>query len=400
MRKKIILIIAAGEWQIPVIKKAQSMGLEVVATDKDPLAPGLKIADYSEIVDIIDLEGTLKVAQKYKVDAVITEQTDISVPTAAYIAEKLGLPGIGYDVAIGATNKWVMREKCKKAGIPMPLYDKVKTYEEAVNVAKKIGFPIVIKPVDGQASRGIKKVEDIQNLGKWFKEAKKHSREGSILIEECVIGIESTVEGFVTKDDSYVLAISDKKHLPPPVCVAVNLIYPPNYSKEITEKIEYWDIEVMKALNISMGITHGEFMITKDGPKFLEMAARGGGSRISSHIVPAISGIDIIEGLIVQALGEDFTIKQKTSNAAILEFFILPQGKIKSIRGVEEARKIEGVIEIKFQVGQGDSIEVIDNDRVRPGFFVAIGKTRKEVIDVAQKVKETVRVEMEEGNVK
>src|SRR5258708_5282121 len=94
--RKRLLVITASAMQEPIIKGAQSMGFDVVATDRSADAPGLKIANYSEVVDTVDFERVLAVAKKYKVAGVLAEQTDIAVPTAAYVAEKMGLPGIGY----------------------------------------------------------------------------------------------------------------------------------------------------------------------------------------------------------------------------------------------------------------------------------------------------------------
>ncbi len=390
-----ILIIAAGDWQVPVIQKAQSMGLKVVATDRNPEAPGLKIADFPEAVDIIDFEGTLEVARKHKVNGVITEQTDLAVPTAAYVAEKMGLPGVSYEAAMSATNKWLMREKCKKAGIPMPEYRKAANLDEAANAAVDIGFPVIVKPVDNQGSRGVRRVENHKDLKECYNLARSYSRENSVLIEEFLVGIESTVEGFVNDGKVYVLAISDKKHLPPPHCVAVSLTYPPAFPEHVISEIERWNIETVKALGITMGITHAEFMLTDKGPYLIEIASRGGGTRISTHIILAVSGIDVIEGLIHQCLGERFEVGNRVSNAAILEFFILPPGRVKSINGIGEARRLEGIIEIDFQVAPGDMIGVIDADRLRPGFLIATAKTRHEVLMIAEKVKSIVKVEME-----
>lgn len=394
MKKKKILIIAGGEWQVPVINKAKSMGLITVVTDRGAHAPGLQIADFPEVVDIIDMKGTLAVAEKYLVDAVITEQTDVSVPTAAFVAEKLGLPGIGYEVSLRATNKYLMREACSKANIPMPKYEKVDILSEALEAAEAIGYPIIIKPVDGQASRGVRQINKADELKSFFASTKENSRDGAVLIEECVVGIESTIEGFISKKKPYMLAISDKTHLPPPVCVAINLTYPAAFSEKLTNRLSDLSSQVVKALGMPMGITHGEFMITEDGPKFIEMAARGGGSRISSHIVPAISGVDVVEGVIKQALGESYPISNISSKAAILEFFTIPKGTLKRIVGIKEALQIPGVMEINFQVKQGDKIPEINNDRIRPGFFIVTGKNRSEVNEIANQVREHIIIEL------
>lgn len=397
MPKKRVLIIAAGQWQLPVIKKARAMGLEIVATDRYPDAPGFPLADHREVVDIVDLDGTLEVARKYNVDAVLTEQTDISVPTAAYVAEKMDLIGIGYETALSVTNKWLMREKCRQAGIPMPLYRRARNMDEAKKAAGDIGYPVIIKPVDSQGSRGVKRIENVRQLEEFFPATIGHSREKTALVEEFMIGTESTVEGFVNKGNFYVLAISEKKHLPPPICVATSIVYPPNYTEEVVEQIKHLDVKVMKTLGIPMGITHAEYMVTGSGPRLIEIGARGGGSWISSHIVPSVSGVDVTEKLLLQVLSRDCEIGPRSWKAAIVEFFILRPGRIISINRLEEAAKITGVLEIKFDVGPGDTIGQIYDDRSRPALFIATAGTRAEVLEIARRVKETVSVEIESG---
>jgi|Deesub1362A_J573_1020465.scaffolds.fasta_scaffold01646_5 carbamoyl-phosphate synthase large subunit len=395
LKAKKILIIASGVWQIPVIKKAKEMGLIVISTDKDPNAPGFAFADFHETVDITDLEGTLEVAKKYKVDAVITEQTDVAVPTAAYVAEKLGLPGIGYEVALRATNKFLMRETCKKAGIPIPKYKRVNTLKEATDAADEIGYPVVIKPVDNQSSRGVFTIKNISDMKRFFHESISQSRAHSILIEEKLIGTEITVEGFVTDNGPVVLAISEKKHLPPPSCIATTLLYAPSFNKKRIDEIKQMNIDIIKAIGITMGITHAEFMITKDGPRIIEIAARGGGTKISSHIVPAISGVDVVKGLIFQACGYNFKIEKVNSRVAILEFFILPEGRLKRLDGIDNVKAMRGIIDIDIPLKLGDLVKPVMDDRSRHGYFIAVADTREELLRIAETIKHTVKIEVE-----
>lgn len=398
---KRILIIAAGAWQVPVIQKAQSMGLKVVATDKNPEAPGLETADFPEVVDIIDLEETLKVARKYKVDAVITEQTDYSVPTAAYVAEKMGLPGISYEAALSATNKWLMREKCRKAGIPMPAYRKVDNLDEALGTAAEIGPPVVIKPVDNQSSRGVSKIWNMDEIPRWFEKTKSYAREGSVLVEEMMFGTESSAEGFVAGNNVYVFGICDKTKCPPPYSYDIRLIYPAFFAKEVVNEIKTMNEKIISAIGITMGITHAEYIVTDRGVRLIEIAARGCGSRVASDLIPAITGVDITEAKIRQSLGEKVELGgQRFQKSGILEFLMLPQGIIKSIRGLDKAKKIKGVIDVEYHVKVGDTVGIIDSGRARPGYLLAVGETREEVLLIAKEIKSSIGVEVEVPNVR
>jgi hypothetical protein len=109
LRGRKILILGGGLFQVPLIQKAKSLGLLTVVTDWYPDPPGRQFADQFVQMDIKDLEGNLSVAKRYGVDAVISDQTDVGIPTVAYVSEQLGLKGIGLDIAYRFTNKYFMR---------------------------------------------------------------------------------------------------------------------------------------------------------------------------------------------------------------------------------------------------------------------------------------------------
>ena len=115
--KKTILILGANTLQMPLIEKANSMGMNTLVVSPFCDEPGHSISTFSEYFDIADQVEILKIARKYGVCGIITDQTDIPVRTVAYVAEKLGLPGIGYETAKLFTDKFLMREKCKDLGI-------------------------------------------------------------------------------------------------------------------------------------------------------------------------------------------------------------------------------------------------------------------------------------------
>ena len=109
---KRIMIVAGGDWQVPITKKAKEMGLYVISSNLYEDSPAFAYADAVKIANVLDREANLACAERYKPDAVVTDQSDIAVPTVAYICQRLGLPGIGEDKASLFTNKYKMREFC------------------------------------------------------------------------------------------------------------------------------------------------------------------------------------------------------------------------------------------------------------------------------------------------
>ena len=396
MKPKRLLVIAAGSLQEVVIRRAKSMGLQVVATDRNPDAPGLRAADIPEVADLLDVEGILQIARKHRVDGVVSEQTDAGVVTAARVAEQLGLPGIGVEVALRATNKWLMREACRLAGIPTPAYRRAHTVEEAKAAAAEIGGPVVLKPPDGQGSRGVVKIDRHDDIGLWFCSTLAESRSDYILVEERMFGIESSAEGFVGDGGVRLLAICDKTKCPAPYSYDVQLVYPACFPPEVHEEIRILNQRVVQAIGIPLGITHAEYIVTEKGVRLMEVAARGCGAGVATELIPAMTGVDPIAARIRQALGQDVKLPEPTFHkSGILDFILLPPGRVRTVRGLEAAARIPGVVKIALNVGPGDMIGVIDEGSKRPGFVLAVGEDREEVLTIAQEVKSALKVEMD-----
>lgn len=105
MKSPLLHVLGGSPWQVPTVRLAKSMGCRVLVTDWFQERPAYAIADHHEVVDITDREATLAVARRYRVDGIVCDTTDVGVPTAAYVAEQFGLPGLGFQVALNFTNK-------------------------------------------------------------------------------------------------------------------------------------------------------------------------------------------------------------------------------------------------------------------------------------------------------
>jgi len=194
---KKIMFIGAGKYQVAGIQKAKETGLFVIATDGNPDAPGLKIADSSYVIDVRDQDANLKVAREHSIDAVLSVASDVSLKAVAEISQKLNLPGIKPDVAECSTDKELMRSAFRNEGVPSPESYRVSSYEDLLKKATKIGYPVVIKPADNAGSRGVKMVTQKTELKEAYENALKNSRKGKVLVEEFMEGVE------ISKDYRY-----------------------------------------------------------------------------------------------------------------------------------------------------------------------------------------------------
>jgi len=400
--KKTIMFIGSGKFQLPGIKMAKEMGLRVVATDRDPNAPGLKLADFPYAIDIKDLETSISVAKKHGIDGVLTVATEMGVPTVATIAHELGLPGISPETAKKARNKELMRNAFTSAGVPSPKYMRVHSLEEVKTAVEEFGYPAIIKPIESAGNRGITVIKRRSDIEESFNIAQRYSNNGLCIVEEFMFGTELTVEGFTYKNVDYVLTMSDKIKYDSQYRVAINLTYPPEFPATILEKIEEVAKSAVRAIGVEMGPTHTEIIVTKDGPKLVEVAARGGGFKIFTDIVRLVSGVDLLRQTINLAIGNEVYIEPrepKFSKGAVLRFFTPPCGKVTKIEGVSEAENIKGIYDLEVFIKLGDTIRPLRSASDRVGYIVSFGENREEALRSADMAEKTVKFYVEKSEI-
>ncbi len=396
MQKKKVLILGGSAWQLDIIQRGLDFGLYIIVADRSANAPGRNLANEFIQIDTNNKTELAKIAKEKNVEIVVAEQTDRVVPVAAYINRELGLVGILPEIASRFTDKYVMRNYLANTDIPMPAYHEINSIEDAMDFIHLHGYPIVLKPKSSQASLGVFRVSSSDDLHEHFKETKRVSADGKILIEEFIEGIEITVEGFSLGGKCHVLAISEKEHYPHNKCVASRLAYPPRFSDNAIENIKDNAAKVVETLGLVNGISHGEYRMRGDVPVLVEVGARGGGNRIASMIVPHVSGVDIYEMLIRSLLGEEnLRIPESLWRSANLEFFQFQPGRVKAIHGLEEVSKEKLAQDIAINFMVGDILERTTDDRHRPGYFIVLDEDRDETDSKSKRIKELISIEYE-----
>jgi carbamoyl-phosphate synthase large subunit len=376
----LVHVLGAGPWQLPTIRRAQELGYRVLVTDMAQERPGYRLADVGAIADVSNPEETLEVGKRHGIDAIVCDTTDAGVVTAAYVAEALGLPGIGVDVARRFTDKSLMRAACKSAGVPQPAFVEASTKREMERAIVHLGLPVVVKPLDRMAGVGVRHVDNLENLEALFEHASGSSPSGRLIVETRLHGTECTVEGCVVDGEAFVLGISDKEHFEHMPTVAKRIRFPAAISDAAHACLLDVHQDVVRALGMTQGLTHAEYFVDGDDVQLVEIAARGGGSEIFTHALPAHSGVDVLGANLRFCLGDPFDIPapQEERPAVQIEFLEFGAGKVIGISGVNEARRSEGVISLFFDIREGAEIPAIENDRHRKAHVVAVGATREE----------------------
>jgi len=386
------LCLGGSVWQVDIIRVAVKLGLETLVADISPDCPGRSAGNDFVQVDTNDRDALVAIARDRRIDIVLAEQTDRVVPVAAFINDALGLPGLRPNVAERFTDKFAMRTALH-GKVPMPPFEEVATADAALAFARRHGYPVVLKPKRAQSSMGVFKVDDPGTLCESFASSVAQSHDGKILVEGFIRGPEITVEGFCLKGRFQVLAVSEKEHYSFNACVARRLSYPPRYTETRMSNIVKTATTVVESLGLEDGISHAEYRLQDDVPHLIEVAARGGGNRIASCIVPHVSGVDMYQLLIRRLSGEETTMPSRKHRSAALEFLDFAPGTVKAVHGLDEARAEGLAREIQLAFTPGDTILQPSDDRRRLGYAIVLGENRDEVDARCARIRELVRVE-------
>lgn len=393
------MILGASILQLPAIKKAQEMGLDVIAVDMNPDAIGFKEEGVTKVlISTIDTPKIVEAARHYKIDGIMTLCTDMPMQAVAAVCEDLGLVGVSRQTALNATNKAEMRQCFKAHGVPIPDFYIVRERNEFMDAAKNFTSKFMVKPADNSGNRGVELITDISNmevLNQAFDYSKQYSRDGRVLLEEYMDGDEFSVETMSIDGECRVIQITDKLTSGAPYFVEMGHTQPTRYNEEIRNRISEVTKAGVKALGITYGPSHTEIKLTSAGPKIVEIGARLGGDCITTHLVPLSTGVNIVEANIRIALGEKPDLKVKFDKGAAIRFLHSPSGILKSIKGVELAEHISGIIEVGFFKKIGDKVPVLHNSLDRVGYVIAQCDTREEAVQLCEKCAGMIQFEME-----
>jgi carbamoylphosphate synthase large subunit len=307
MRK--ILILGGAFFQIPVINYAKSQGHYVITCDYLPDNPGHKLANEYHNVSTTDKEGVLELAKELRIDGVLAFASDPAALTAAFVAEKMSLPGNSFKAVQILSEKDLFREYLSVNGFNCPFF---KSYDNLQSFMENLGsikFPIVIKPVDSSGTKGVSRADGNNNLELLFNIAMEFSRCKRVIIEEYIDGHQFHGDAFVNHSKIVFACLGDHYFNG---TFNSSTMYPSKYPPFIIEQM----LEEVNKFLYLVGFQHGGINIeirlsVKDNKAYiLEIGPRNGG-HFTPDLIHYASGFDFVKASVDACLGEAF-IEQKT----------------------------------------------------------------------------------------
>ena len=399
-----VLFLCGGKWQLPWFKFLKSKGHQIILVDPYNTSPCVAHADvfFQQDVKNVDAIYDFIIKNNYSISLVTSEQTDVSALPVAVLSKKLGTKTNLSEVVERFTNKYVSRSFIKtKFDSHFPKFIAASSANEVQEFIVELNKDVIIKPIDAQSSRGIFKLNATSSyveIESAFSKSINFSSNNFIIAEEFIVGEEITLEGFCFKNKHVTLAGSNKTHFR--TGIASNLNYPLNLSPTFSHDLISFHNHLVETLGLDFGITHSEYLIDQKSESFwlVEVACRGGGSLIPSHIVPWVSLFPLYENYYRVLFETNFSIDLKQSNIknerfAKLHFFEFETGLVKSISGIEECCKMPEVVDIGLEFSVGDTIFPADDDRSRQGYVIVATNSQEEVNKAIKAIYSTIKIE-------
>ena len=316
------LVLAGGLPQIELLRQLKSRGICTVLADGSDNCVARDYADKFVKTPIFDIDAVKQLAIDEKVDFLITVCADQVLLVVAQVSEMLGLPCyIDYETAQNVSDKIKMKRIFKVHGIPTTDY--VETSSLDMNIIGKLRYPLVVKPIDAYSSKGVRKVENEEELKKYYKEAAQISRTHGVIVEEYYEGEEISVDAFITDGKAKILCISNSDKIKDDGrFVIYRGKYPVNASKELIGKIEV----VAQKITDAFGLKNAPLLIQMltDGKDIsvVEFCARTGGNT-KYLLIKYSCGVDVISAAIDLSLGKTPEIHLcDTGNKVVVNDFI------------------------------------------------------------------------------
>ncbi len=360
------LLVLGGTNNAPDIKSfAVKNGVKLIFAGKTFSEEIRAIADELHVIDILDREQLRNLVIDKKIDGIFVGGNEDIISCTIDVCEKVGLPFYSSrKVWDDAMNKRVFKETCRKYGVPT-MQDFDIDESNLVESAKKLQYPVVIKPVDSCGSNGVMKCEKAEDFPDLYQFAKERSRTSSVTVEEFDDGFEicvyyTFVDGNVTLSsmtDKYVRG-NVNSFIPLSEIYAYPSQYLDIYKRDVDENMR----KMLLALGIRNGITSMQGFVKNGKFKFFEMGFRLGGTaqyRYTEHI----NGINSLHMMMEFALtgkmgGYDQSLDDAAFKKPCCTLTLLSKGgTVAKIEGVEEARKEKGVLYIENRYKVGDTIK-------------------------------------------
>ena len=296
--RKTAIVLGGTVPHIELIRQLKARSYYVVLADFLPNPPAKVHADEHVQISTLEKDDVLRLATERKTSLVISTCIDQANATACYVAEKLGLPRpYSYTTALNVTNKASMKRIMAENGIPTAKY--VILGEEVSSSIDSLRYPLIVKPVDSNSSKGISRVNGINMLNKAIDLARSASRSGDVIVEEFIEGVEVGVDCFVADEEVNIAMVKERRkiHELNQIQQIYGCYWPMPGFEDLLPSLSSIVMKIAQAFNLKNTPLMLQAIIKGEEIFVIELAPRIGGGE-SFRIIKKLTGFDILSSAI------------------------------------------------------------------------------------------------------
>ena len=356
---KKILVLGAGRGNLGLVKTAKQKNVEVIVAGLAGNYPCAELADKNVYADIAKPEEILEAAIEEKVDGVIICCSDTGLKSVGKCNDTLHLSGITEESAIWASNKLMMKEILVSAGVRTARFRCITNYFELNNFIDETRFPVIIKAVDLQGSRGIYIVKEKELLKTAFDSVMKDTKQDFCIVEEYIEGTEFGSQAFVYNGDILFILPHGDEMIQCNTMVPIGHYMPYEISNELYQDVIEQSSRAIKALKLDNCAVNID-LIERNGKAYIiELTGRVGANCLP-ELTSNYYGLNYYEMILNVALGESPlpVWEQRQTNRATLSKMIFSErsGIVSKISLPEMAD-----VQINMFARKGDSVRAFNN---------------------------------------
>lgn len=388
---KTVMILGGGYYQLPLIEKSVELGFRTIVCGIAGNYPGYALATKWYDVDTFNRDACLQIAKAEHIDGIITTGTDQMLPTIGYIVDELKLPGSGLAPTILSSNKAKMKEAFVKNGVRTAEYRLVADEEECLSAALAIGFPVVLKIVDGSGSRGVAVAHSETELYEYYPKIKAETKQPQTIVEKFVDGEEFGAQAFV-RDGKLTMVMPHGDITYHGVTdVPVGHYAPYEHAEVLMADIKEQLEKSIVALGIDNTAINADFILS-DGKVFvLELGARAGATCLP-ELVSCYYGENYYEYLLRNCIGEKVAPLDRPVAASWVETLTTQKcGEVKTI-GIPEMPA--EVVDFQLYPKEGDIVRPFRTAYDRIGTIVIKGSSLASVKNVRDAIMSNITIEV------
>lgn len=389
LRGQRVLVIEPTSSGAELLRAAREQGMEVIVAsyDKDDRQLSEKLRGQVDLLLTVDANDEDALTQavlpthEYRPLCAVIPGFEFYVPAAARLARMFGVPALPAVSIPLVRDKSQMSRVVEAAGLRVPRQGVATTPAELTDVASRVGYPCVLKPTSSAGSVHVSRADTAQQLldaYRWLRNDQRRdlgrSLGNEVLVQEYLQGQEFSVEGYANESGAVIVAVTRKLLGFEPHFVEVGHVVEADLTPDVRAIIEQYTRDVVRVLGLNLGPFHCEIRLVAGEPVLIELGARLPGDHIVD-LVELVTGVSLPRITLAAHIGTDparlAAVGRPKAKYAGIHFFTAPgQRSYRRVHGLDTARRLPGVIDVKLEIAPGEEIPPAEDFRGRLGYVI------------------------------